>query len=150
MAQEMVNSCLGNAVLRIGWEANGNWYPWSATTDPQQYIQAFDNAVTAMRSVPGANFTFDWDVNAGQSNMPAGDTLASFYPGNAYVNDVGIDAYDVGSWNNLLNGPMGLNDVQQFAQQNGKTFSVDEWGLWDPSQGGNGDDPTYINNMANY
>jgi Glycosyl hydrolase family 26 len=150
MAQALVNAGEGNAVLRIGWEANGNWYPWSADSDPQEYIQAFQNAVTAMRSVPGANFTIDWDVNAGQSNMPAGDTLASFYPGNNFVNDIGIDAYDVGSWNNLLNEPMGLNQVQQFAEQNGKTFSVDEWGLWDSSQGGNGDDPTYINEMANF
>jgi Glycosyl hydrolase family 26 len=150
LAQEMVSAGAGNSVLRLGWESNGNWFPWSADQNPQQYVQAFDNAVTAMRSVPGANFTFDWNVSAGPANWPAGDTLSTFYPGNAYVDDIGVDAYDNQNWNDLLNGSNGLNAVQQFASQNGKPMSVDEWGLWSSSSGGQGDDPTFINNMANF
>jgi hypothetical protein len=150
LAQELVSAGAGNSVLRVGWESNGNWFPWSADQNPQQYVQAFDNAVTAMRSVPGANFTFDWNVSAGPANWPAGDTLATFYPGNAFVDDIGVDAYDNQNWNDLLNGSNGLNAVQQFSAQNGKPMSVDEWGLWSPTSGGQGDDPTFINNMASF
>ncbi len=52
------------------------------------------NIVTAMRSVAGAEkLQFDWNVNNG------GETYDStiFYPGNKYVDYVGVDVYDI-SW----------------------------------------------------
>ena len=45
-----------------------------------------------MRSVPGAHFFFDWNVNAGYRNIP----LASYYPGDSVVDVIGIDIYDSG------------------------------------------------------
>ena len=71
-----------------------------------------------MRSVDGAHFFFDWSINAGYRDLP----LADFYPGDAYVDIVGISCYDqsgyplppVGSphrWQALSGEPMGLDVV---------------------------------------
>ena len=44
-----------NAILRLGWEFNGTWYPWAVTdpTDAADFAAYFRNIVTAMRLVPG-------------------------------------------------------------------------------------------------
>jgi hypothetical protein len=34
LARTLVQYGYGNAALRVGWEMNGDWYRWSATTDP--------------------------------------------------------------------------------------------------------------------
>ena len=43
-----------------------------------------------MRGVPASHLLFDWNVNANYRNIP----LADFYPGDSYVDIIGIDAYD--------------------------------------------------------
>ena len=45
-----------------------------------------------MKSVPGANFTFDWCVNAGYRAI----NLNAYYPGDDVVDVVGVVAHDVG------------------------------------------------------
>jgi hypothetical protein len=158
MAQQLVNAGMGNSVIRLGWEGNGNWYPWGA--DPTDYVAAYNQAAQAMKSVPGANFSFDWSVSAGETNNTP---FSQYYPGNQNVNSIGIDAYDWDfanpnaspqeRWNTILNEPGGLQDVANFASQQGKPFSVPEWGLVQSESAGGtspggGDDPYYINQMA--
>jgi hypothetical protein len=156
LAQQLVNSGMGNATIRLGWEMNGTWYPWG--NDPTDYVNAYNNAAEAMKSVPGANFSFDWNVSA---ENPGSHPFQDYYPGNQNVNSIGIDSYDFDysnpnaspqeRWNTILNGSGGLQDVENFAQQQGKPFAVPEWGLWfSGSNAGGGDDPYYINQMAQF
>ena len=73
------------------------------------------------------------------------------------MNIIGIDAYDSGvpagepRWSRLYNQLDGIEDVLRFAQANGKPVSLPEWGLEPPGVGtlGGGDDPAYINGIAN-
>lgn len=91
--------------------------------------------------------------------MP-GDSVLSAYPGDAYVNIIGVDAYDdwppadaSGGWQQQLNGPYGLNYWLSFAKQHGKKFSVPEWGLVADAEWGNEsgyDDPGYIQDMYGF
>ena len=53
---------------------------------------AIQQIVTTIRAVSGANFAFEWNPTLGDTGI--GD-LANFYPGNAYVNYIGSDVYDV-------------------------------------------------------
>jgi beta-mannanase len=158
LAQKLVSAGMGNSVIRLGWEGNGNWYPWGA--DPTDYIAAYNQAAAAMKSVPGANFSFDWSVSAGETNNTP---FTAYYPGNQNVNSIGIDAYDWDfanpsaspeeRWNNLLTESGGLQDVANFAQQQGEPFAVPEWGVVQSESAGGtspggGDDPYYVNQMA--
>ena len=43
-----------------------------------------------MRSVPGTRFLFVWNPNACTTDLPLDD----WYPGNSYVDIIGMDVYD--------------------------------------------------------
>ncbi|HWD96114.1 MAG TPA: glycosyl hydrolase [Acidimicrobiales bacterium] len=155
LGTNLVAAGLGNSVLRLGAEMNG---PWEAdfvgTTRVEQKLWAtcFANEVTALRQAAGEHFLIDWNPSACVENIP----YANFYPGDAYVDILGLDLYDkvcsapAGSttkttWNQLAREPNGLEGFESFAEQHAKPMSFPEWGL---VSNGNRDDPAYINGMA--
>jgi hypothetical protein len=159
LAQTLVAAGEGNAYLRLGWEFDGGWYAWSATTPATEasYAAYFDQIVTAMRSVSGENFRFVWNPDA--DAFTAYDynvTLA--YPGNAYVDVIGLDDYDqtwvtpqtpANEWNET--SLPALSDAHSFAAAHGKPLAIPEWGLTIRSDGhGLGDDPLYINDFTSW
>lgn len=162
LATNMVARGFGYTVMNLGAEMNGDWNAdsiGSTTAAQQAWAQCYANIVTAMRSVPGANFLFEWAVNANYRDIP----LANYYPGNAYVDLIGIDAYDssgvtlpaVGDptrFSALAAEPLGLDAVRDFAVAQGKPLSIPEWGLMVPAPGNNGggDDPAYVTGIANF
>ncbi|MGB8197106.1 MAG: glycosyl hydrolase, partial [Acidimicrobiales bacterium] len=152
LGTNLVAAGLGNSVLRLGAEMNGNWeVDFIGTTTQEQNLWAscFANEVTALRQVPGQDFLIDWDVNACKGGYP----YANFYPGNSYVDILGLDLYDVDcdtpntsvTFSQLENEPYGLAYFEAFAAAQGKPMSFPEWGL---STVPSGDDPAYINAMA--
>jgi hypothetical protein len=149
---------LGNSIVRLGWEFNGNWYIWAAT-NPAAWVQCWQQIVTSARATaPGLQW--DWNVNRGASAGLADPTLA--YPGDAYVNSVGVDTYDMwpaattaSGWNSQLNGTQGLMYWLNFAKAHGKQFAVPEWGnilpgTTAPGSNAGGDDPAYVNDMIGF
>ena len=72
---------LGNSIIRLGWEFNGNWYPWTAS-NPATWVQCWQQIVTSARST-APNLQWNWNVNRGVSPGLADPTQA--YPGNTYV-----------------------------------------------------------------
>lgn len=166
LARNLISHKLSNTIIRLGWEFNGNWFNWgivkgdaaSSQAAARNYAAAFRHAVAAMRSVPGAHFAFDWCVNNGNSSINA----EAAYPGDAYVDYVGIDAYDMvwgpnsstvsdpaQRWKIITQGDHGLNFWASFATKHHKKLSVPEWGVWGGDHGG-GDDPTYVTGMHNW
>jgi hypothetical protein len=156
LAQTLVSFGDGNAILRLGWEFNGSWYPWSVSnnTDAANFAAYWRQIVTTMRSVSGANFQYVWNVSDNAGSF----TLADAYPGSAYVSSIGVDAYDNYweastpqiTWSNLLSATAGLSWAASFASQEGVPVSIPEWGLQIGVTGGNGDDPYYVNQMASW
>jgi hypothetical protein len=140
LAQNLVAGGQEYAIIRVGWEWSTDFYSWGVqNTTPAQYVTAFDDIVTTMRSVPGQHFLFDWCAAAGA--VPTNGSYAASYPGDQYVDYVGTDVYDGSdtTWSNDLNSVGGLASTVSFAQAHGKMVSIPEWGL-------NGsDDPTFIN-----
>jgi hypothetical protein len=159
LAQSLIRGGEANAYLRLGWEFDGGWFAWNATTPANEanFAAYFQQIVTAMRSVPGANFKFVWNPDAGAFTTP-GYNVTLAYPGNAYVNDIGLDAYDQ-SWATPLTAANAwsetllpaLTTAHQFAAAQGKPLAICEWGTAIRSDGhGLGDDPLYITNFLDW
>jgi hypothetical protein len=142
---------LGDSIIRLGWEFNGNWYVWQAT-QPEVWAECWRQIVTSVRSTaPGLRW--NWNVSRGVSAGLAEPTQA--YPGDAYVDMIGVDSYDqwppattAAGWQSQLNGTQGLSYWLAFAQAHGKQFSVPEWGNVGPGPSTGGDDPQYVVDMA--
>ncbi|HUZ35742.1 MAG TPA: glycosyl hydrolase [Streptosporangiaceae bacterium] len=160
LARNLVAAGFGSSVIRLGKEMNGNWEnDFMGTTAQEQkaWARCFAQEVTAMRSVAGSHFLFDWNVNACIENYP----LSQWYPGNAYVDIIGVDIYDsfcsgqrpvpsAAAFQQLAAEPDGLNAVQAFAAQLGKPMSIPEWGTDAAGDGGLGDDPYYVQGIGAY
>ncbi len=157
LARNLVAAGLGDAVVRLAHEANGNWFPDSIPDTPAGdalWIRFWRNTVIAMRSVPGAHFLFDWCVNAGYRPVP----LASFYPGDDVVDIIGLDVYDTAvngtgpvRWQQIYHEADGPGDVAAFAAAHHKPLSIPEWGIGpasDTQARFGGDDPAFIDGIA--
>ena len=168
IAQGLVANGEASSILRIGWEFNGSWTAWYADASNASVFVAFwQQIVNTMRAVPGADFKFEWCPDIGSSV----GNLANFYPGNAYVDYVAEDVYDqawgtypgaAAEFSDLETQSYGLNWLTSFAAQQGEPVALGEWGLGDGTgdagqsytdaneQVYGGDDPTFINDMAQW
>jgi hypothetical protein len=81
--------------LRFNWEMNGNWFPWSASSNgnsPVDYVAAWRHVHDVFTSVGATNVTWVWCPNVDPSNSLT--SLASLYPGDAYVDWTCLDGYN--------------------------------------------------------
>ncbi len=88
--------------LRFAHEMNGNWYPWSGFENggepgAERYKQAWRRIHDIFAAEGAANVTWVWSVNA--INVPdAGwNQMENYYPGDEYVDWIGIDGYNFGT-----------------------------------------------------
>jgi hypothetical protein len=161
LARSLVAHGLEDSVIRLGWEFNGNTFPW-ATSAAQidDYRRFWRRAVTVMRSVDGAEFLFDWCPNI--TRDATGLPFAEMYPGDDVVDVIGLGFYDY-YWNHPMASPEarwewlrdvdnGLDDHSRFAAEHGKPRSFPEYGLWEQGSrvGGGGDDPYFIRRFAEW
>jgi hypothetical protein len=163
LAKNLVSYGAGKIVIRLGPEGNGDWeadFLGTDQTEANDWAKCYDNEVTAMRAVPGAHFLFVWNPNACSEDAP----LNEWYPGNSYVDIIGVDAYDMDcatsetvsqegwaafSTNRSAGGSNdpefpSITNIAAFAKAHGKPMSFPEWGL----DTGQPDDPTYVADMA--
>ena len=164
LGELLVGDGLGRAVIDLGREMNGAWYEWSEhrapRSEPDAYILAWRQIVTAMRSVPGQHFRFLWTV------YPTNTSIAESWPGSAYVDYIGTDIFDWyggpdntyphtasgaldhrAKWQQILTTePGGLNWMAAFSRATGKPVVIAEWGLDFHAFGGH-DDLLFITNM---
>ena len=152
------------AVVRLGWEFNGTWYPWAAEHNPEAFVDYWHEIVTAMRGVTGAaGLTFCWNPNSGHSNVAKEDAYPAF---DADVDAIGVDVYDQ-SWSfypwpstatadevrvrqekavyETLSADDGLMGWAKFAWAKNKPLMLPEWGLFDRRDGHGGmDNPLFV------
>jgi Glycosyl hydrolase family 26 len=144
-------------VVRLGIEANGNWeadYVGGTSTEAADWAACYDNEVTAMKAVAGTDFLFVWNPNACYSSAENAPGLSAWYPGNAYVDIIGADDYDVDCTNNdtvaqegwaayASAGDPSLDSIEAFAVARGKSMALPEWGLLSGD-----DDPAYVDGIG--
>jgi hypothetical protein len=157
LARLLVKKGQADAYLRIGWEFNGDWYPWSAAKDPEAFVQYFRRIVKVMRAVPGQKFRIVWNPSQGKHKI-APDTV---YPGDDVVDIVALDLYNTSwrkedadpevRWRNTLTQPYSLNWLRDFAARHNKPMALPEWGTGtSPNGQGQGDDPLFIRRMGEW
>ncbi len=166
LARRLVAHGQGNATLRVGPEFNGRWFKWSmlVPNGGRRYARYWRQIVTTMRAVRGARFKFDWAVNAGSVWVNKGRrqlSAARAYPGNKYVDYIGMDVYDQSwspnrndaekRWRETVTQKGGLNWHVRFAAAKGKPMSIPEWGLVKRRDDhGGGDNPYFISQMHDW
>ena len=80
-------------ILSFGHEMNGYWYSWGYRhTSPAVFVAAWRHIVTLFRTLGARNVTWLWTVNTvhKKTGVPS---PGPWWPGQAYVNWVGIDGY---------------------------------------------------------
>ena len=187
LAKNLVSAGFGSSYIRLGWEFNASWMGWGICNEDgsglaswaSDFVPAFQNIVTSMRSVSGANFKFIWNPIDSSNASCTGANLEDFYPGDKYVDVVALDTYDdvgaatsdTGRWSDLLNGVnaggytavmpeaisgqsfegYGMNWLAAFGKEHDKEIGLPEWGLESTDEnGGGGDDAYFMTEMTQW
>ena len=157
-----------SVIVRLGYEFDGGWNPFGnlnvRANMPNNYIQSWRNIVNTVRANdPQHIIKFCW--NPTDSNVQINSD--SYYPGDAWVDYIGVDTYDkvysgeytqgtqpsatqqTAAWNNVMLPH--LNYFTNLSATHKKPLIVGEWGTWDTGTApGGGDDPAYIQRMYNW
>ena len=144
LADRLVQLGAPDTEIVLGWEMNGTTYTHRCAPDPTSWQRYWTRIVTAMRSVPGQHFRFDFTPTRGRDAIPWTDC----YPGDRYVDVIGMDAYDAPqglSFARQLTESYGLLAQVDFARAHHKPVAYPEWGLYE-----NGDNPTYMRGMLTW
>lgn len=134
-----------DAVIRIGWEMNGDWTAWSAVGREAAFIAAYRRVAGIFRHASPA-FRLDWCTNWGRSD--GAPDMA--WPGDDVVDLVGMDVYDTpgADWvRTVRSAPFGLDWLLAFSQAHGKPVAIDEWGV---GLKGAADNPAFVSRMADW
>jgi len=77
--------------LSFGHEMNGDWYPWGITsTSPQSFVAAWRLIHALFAAVGATNVIWIWNPNViSATDVP----LEPYYPGNSYVDWIGLTGY---------------------------------------------------------
>lgn len=87
-------------LLRWGHEMNGNWYPWACAMngkDPAKYVSAFRHVHDLFTAQGATKVQWVWCLNNDPVPSEAWNDPAGLYPGDAYVDWMGLDGYNWGT-----------------------------------------------------
>jgi beta-mannanase len=104
---QQIKSVPGEVFIRFAHEVNGNWYPWSGIKiGKQKYIALYRYIKDKFDSLGVANAKWVFSIN--QEDVPKEDNnhYLFYYPGDGYVDYVGIDGYNWGdtkTWSKWMN-----------------------------------------------
>ena len=93
----------GYMYLRFAHEMNGNWYPWSPGVNdnkPGEYVAAWRHVVDIFREEGANNVRWVWSPNI---TFDRATPFADLYPGDQYVDWVGLDGYNEGTGKSYTN-----------------------------------------------
>lgn len=83
--------------LRFAPEMNGNWFPWGVGVGGNtsaDYVAAWRHVVDIFRQEHATNVSWIWCPNVADAPQAV---FASLYPGDSYVDWVGVDGYNWGT-----------------------------------------------------
>ncbi len=89
-------------MLRFAQEMNGDWYPWGFGVNgntPRLYREAWHRIYWIFRNHGASNVRWVWSPN---EDAGGGHPLAVFYPGDEFVDWVGIDGF---CWGGTIGWP---------------------------------------------
>ncbi|WP_159994658.1 glycoside hydrolase family 26 protein [Roseomonas sp. 18066] len=97
-----ISSYGSTVLLRLNHEFNGDYYPWSGAqngNDPAAYVAAWRHVVDVFNAQGVTNARFVWSPNyKGTPSTPEPSRdMVNYYPGDAYVDFVGVSGYNWGN-----------------------------------------------------
>lgn len=163
VARDLRRHGRGNAMVRIGFEANGHWVPWGATAGSAPTFTAAYRRVAKVMKAAAPGLITEFDISCGTA-LRGGrhrlDALTRLYPGDDAVDVIGCDMYDEwqtkarndAQWRQAVAPRLspGMADVVRLARARGKGFAIPEWGVTHRGRGGTGDNPYFITAMARF
>jgi mannan endo-1,4-beta-mannosidase len=112
---KLLKSFRKEILLRFAHEMNGNWYPWSGSSvGPEKYAQMYRYVKDVFDRYGAQNVKWVFSVNWEDVPPIRANAFLNYYPGDEYVDYVGIDGYNWGdtqSWSrwmtfsDLFSGP---------------------------------------------
>jgi hypothetical protein len=160
---------LRNAIVRLGWEFNGNSRAWSVPPNDQttldNYKAGFTRACAALKAAC-PTLKIEWCPNTQLDYTQR--TFDDMYPtaADSYIDYIGIGLYDyywpggtpthTTVWNWLKNGQTGVNGLANqvsLARTKNKGLGHIEWGLWKVNATGTtgeGDSPAFMRDLYDW
>jgi glycosyl hydrolase family 26 len=88
-------------IIRFAPEMNGDWNSWSESVNhnaPGEYVRAWRHVRDVFTKVGATNVVWVWSPNIvfKSSGVSSATALPHFYPGDRYVDIVGVDGYNWG------------------------------------------------------
>jgi hypothetical protein len=111
--------------LRFAHEMNGNWYAWSGASsggNPQKYIDAWRYVWTRFQAAGATNAVWVWAPNWNSVPDESWNALQNYYPGDAYVDWVGVDFFGL-MWDDV---PVSQNLDAVYATYSHKPIMIAE------------------------
>jgi hypothetical protein len=163
IATDLATRDRGRSIVRVGWEPNGDWFPWDVRAErAPEYVAAFRHIVAVLRSV-APELIIDYDLACGtrqRGQHSRTDALERLYPGDDVVDLVGCDVFDwyhtvstdEATWQRTQRPAhaVGIADVADFARARDKGLSYPEWGLASAAERGAADNPYAIERMHDF
>ena len=95
----------GPLFIRWGWEMNGYWTEWSglrnnsprAHDGPAKYVLAWRRIHDIFLRAGATNVSWVWAPNGDSVPRASWNRIGAYYPGDAYVDWVGLSAYNWGT-----------------------------------------------------
>jgi hypothetical protein len=130
--------------IRLGWEANGDWFPWTAVGQPYAWKQCFTRIAKIMKEV-SPSFRICWSM--GKKGRIDVRTIWPTDP--SPITNICLSHYD-DAWDRLWDetykgGPWGLRSWLDFARSKNRKIAFGEWGV-----GREGDNAQYIQDMHDF
>ncbi|WIM99172.1 glycosyl hydrolase [Actinoplanes oblitus] len=85
-------------LLRWAWEMNGNWFDWCGARngdDPAGYVTAWRRIHRIFQEQDATNVAWVWSPNWNSWPRTDWNVYASYYPGDKYVDWVGVSGYNL-------------------------------------------------------
>lgn len=130
IAREIKN-CGKPVFLRIGYEFDGPWNGYK----PELYIKAYRRIVDIFREMNVDNVAYVWH-SAGIETRSYNASLQDYYPGDEYVDWVGVSWFQWG-YSKAVPNPA-INEMAEFAKAHDKPLMIAEAApkqYWEPSKG---------------
>lgn len=103
-------------ILRPMCEMNGDWTSWSGTANgnqPEDYIPAWRHIHDIFVQEGATNVQWVWSPNQDNTLAEAQNTFDTYYPGDAYVDYVGINGYN---WGTMYSTPNWSSSWKSFTE----------------------------------
>lgn len=93
---EKLKSIKGPVFIRFAHEMNGNWYPWAGPGNKEKLIKCYRHIKEVFDRCGASNVKWVYSINW-ESVPKEGNDPLMYYPGDDYVDYVGIDGYNWGT-----------------------------------------------------